>query len=147
MGTRPLPFPEQPKSPVVERRLANLEKRSLTRQAIGSDDYVSDNTDEYAWGVDGTLTTGTSSPKPIWVPSTLVAFYAVVLSVTTTSTVIELLHNGITIPFGLTLAAGTNVEGTVYVGEGFAPGDTYEIAVVTAGSGAALLQTWSVFGT
>lgn len=34
MGTRPLVFPEQPKDPVVQRRLSNLEQRSLTRPQI-----------------------------------------------------------------------------------------------------------------
>lgn len=147
MGTRPLPFPEQPKSPVVERRLANLEKRSLTQQAIASDDSVPDNISEIPWGVVGPLTAGVSSPKPIWNPTTLVAFYAIIPSTTTTATVFELRHNGVAMALGLTLAAGTDVDGIVYIGEGFAVGDDYEIVVTSAGAGAENLQTWNLFGS
>lgn len=147
MGTRPLPFPEQPKDPVVQRRIANLEKRSLTQQAIAAVDFVPDNVNEFAWGVDGTLAAGESTPKPIWVQSVLVAFYAVIPGTTTTSTVFELRHNGVAIVLGLTLAAGTDVEGVVYIGEGFAPGDDYVIAVTSAGAGAADMQTWSLFAS
>ena len=145
MGTRPLPFPENPHDPVVQRRLANLEKRSLTQQAIAGDDVVGDRTQEFSWGVVGSLSAGVSTPKPIWVPSVLVAFYAIIPGTTTTSTVFELRHNGVAIVLGLTLAAGTDVEGVVYIGEGFAPEDDYEIAITSAGAGAADLQTWSLF--
>lgn len=48
MGTRPLPFPEQPKSPVVERRLANLEKRSLTRPQIDQQSFYDDTTPRFS---------------------------------------------------------------------------------------------------
>lgn len=145
--TRPLVFPEHPTDPVTERRIDNLEKRSLTQQAIDGSDVSLDNVAEYAWGVDGPVGAGISTPKPIWTQSSLVAFYAVIMSTTTTATVFELRHNGIALVLGLTLAAGTDVDGIVYIGEGFAPGDDYEIAITSAGAGAEDLQTWSLFGS
>ncbi len=146
--TRPLVFPEHPKDPVTERRIANLEKRSLTQQAIGSDDYVPSGVIEVPWGVVGAFAAGASTPKPIWTPSSLVAFYAIIASTTTTDTEFELRHNGVAMPLGvLTLGAGTDVEGIVYVGEGFAVDDDYVIAVPTVGAGAADLQTWSLFSS
>lgn len=147
MGTRPLPFREQPKDPVVERRVANLEKRSLTQAAIDTSDIVTGGGGEFPWGLrDSEIAVGVSTPKPIFVSSSLAAFYAIVAGTTTGATEFELRHNGAAMPLGsLILPAGTDVDGIIYPAEGFAVGDDYEIAVLSVDAAADAISTWSVF--
>lgn len=134
MGTRPLPFPEQPKSPVVERRLANLEKRSLTRPQI---DQQGDEPEDLE-AVFSHAGSPTTDESPRWYPRITASLYEVLVSLGTagsSDTDVEVYVNG-GLQGTITLGSGVNVAIGYFSNALAANTDWLTVAVTTVGTGA-----------
>lgn len=139
--TRALYTPDNPRDPIMDRRVSTLERRSLTRQTnLKSTNPVGGI--RLLWEVNGTITTGKSHRFDLETGDsfTLDSFRIRLATTGTTTTTVELRRNGIAVAT-LTLTSGvaTNVasESLSFVG-----GDYLEYAITGAGTGAAdLLAT------
>lgn len=147
--TRPLHFPDRVKDPITERRIDNLEARSLTRPQTTNPVTVADTgVFRILWSIDGTVGEGSSNVWPFFTgdAANLGLFWATIASTTTTDTDLEVRRSGIAVAT-LTLVAGTGVQSLVYLSESYADGDFYTVAVTAAGAGAEDLQTIARFTT
>lgn len=146
--TRPLPFPERPQDAVMNRRVGNLERRSLTRPQIDQQRTgTGGDTIRMGWFLDGVLVLGTSRGMPFVDGDayTLDIFTVTLDTAGSSDTDIEVRRNGTGL---VTCTLGSGVaSGTFDIDESFADGDIYTIAVTAAGTGAAGLQTFARFAS
>lgn len=134
--TRPLPFPDSPTNPVTERRVDNLERRSLTRAATDARDDGEPL--EAIFSHPGKPTTDESAR---WYPrrtATLTAVFVSLGTAGTSDTILTVYVNGGS-QGTITLGSGVHDSYAAFDDQLLADTDYLTVAATTVGAGAANL--------